>query len=82
MTMPLLFFQLNECGAVTEDPDGREVANLDAAWDVAIRAARAVMCAELDEGRLCLGCHIDVIDADGAHLLRVPFREAVTITGM
>uniref|UniRef100_UPI0035CBF07E DUF6894 family protein n=1 Tax=uncultured Sphingomonas sp. TaxID=158754 RepID=UPI0035CBF07E len=61
--------------------EGREVASLASAYDLAITAARAVMCAELDEGRLCLACHIDVIGAAGERLLHVPFSDAVTITG-
>lgn len=81
LCMPRMYFHLIECGIVTDDPEGRDVASLASAYDLAISAARAVMCAELDEGRLCLACHIDVIGETGERLLQVPFNEAVTITG-
>lgn len=76
-----LHFHLNECGTVTGDEEGREVASLASAYDLAITAARAVMCAEVAEGRLCLSCHIEVIDEHGTRVLLVPFSDAVTITG-
>lgn len=77
-----MHFLLHECGTVTDDPEGREVVDLAAARAIAITAAREVMCSELGEGRLCLSCHIEVIGPDGARLLLVPFKDAVTISGL
>lgn len=80
--MPHFYFNLYECGELTPDEEGRDVANADAARAQAIREAREIMCAEVSEGRLCLGCAIVVVDADGTETMRVPFRDAVTITGL
>lgn len=79
--MPRYHFHLHECGTVFEDVEGieREPAELRA---VAIRAARDVMCAELAEGRLCLGCCIVVEDAERREVERVHFRDAVSVTGL
>lgn len=76
------FFNLHECGKGTLDPLGMECASVDAARVEALRAAREVMCAEVNEGRLCLSCHLEVLDAQGAQVLFLPFREALEITGI
>ena len=79
--MPRYFLHLNECGSVTEDPDGVELLNLAEVRAAAMKAAREIMCAEIAEGRLCLGCQIDVADEVGFIILNLPFRDAVKITG-
>lgn len=76
------FLDLHECGKVTDDHDGQEHAGIEEVRQEAYRAAREVMCAELAEGRLCLSCHIEVRDEGAAVVLCVPFREAVTISGL
>jgi antirestriction protein ArdC len=80
--MARYFFNLHECGTVSDDPEGMERADLDHVRQEALRAAREVMCAEVNEGRLCLSCHIEVKDEDGAVVLLLPFAEALTITGL
>ena len=55
---------------------------MDEVRDEACRAARAVMCAEVSEGRLCLSCRIEVRDKTGAVVLDLPFRDAVEISGL
>jgi hypothetical protein len=79
--MPRYFFNLHECGRVTEDGEGADVVDLSAARDRAIREARAIICAEVTEGRLCLSCRIEVHDGDGRCVVAVPFREAVAASG-
>ncbi len=79
--MTLYFFHLHECGLLTSDKEGREMpvaADLHAA---AVREARAIMCAEVREGRLCLSCRIEVADEDGP-VMFVPFRDAVAVSGV
>jgi hypothetical protein len=76
------FFHLDECGSVTEDLEGREMVDLDAARAAAIVAARDVMGGELARGVLCLACHIDIVDYEGQHLMRVLFSDAVRVTGL
>ena len=80
--MARYFFHLHECGNITEDLEGVERASPEAARIEALEAARAVMCAELAEGKLCLSCHIEVQNEAGARLFVLPFKEAVSISGI
>lgn len=80
--MTRYFFHLDECGSVTEDLEGHDLVDLAAARTVAITAARDVMGGELARGAICLSCFIDIADAAGQTLMRVPFADAVRITGL
>lgn len=82
LAMARYFFHLHECGTLSEDREGVDRTTLDDVREEACRAAREVMCAEVAEGRLCLSCRIEVKDEAGAVVLDLPFREAVTITGL
>ena len=78
--MALFRFNLNECGVRYDDEEGIDVADLGAARTVAIRSARDVMCGEIADGHLCLGCSIEIVAPDGQIVDVVPFRDAVTVT--
>ena len=78
--MTCYFFNLHECGTVLEDEEGRELPDLDTARATAVADARAIMCAEVAEGRLCLSCSIVVRDAAGQEVLTVPFKDALVLT--
>ena len=80
--MPRFYFHLHECGTIIDDPEGSELADVDAARDKAVAEARQVMSSEVLEGRLCLGCCIIVEDGGHHELLRIPFREAIALTGI
>lgn len=80
--MARYFLDLHECEDITRDPEGIERAGIDEVRAEARRAARAVMCGEMVEGRLCLSCSIEVRDEAGNVVLSLPFREAVTVTGL
>ena len=80
--MARLFFHLHECGMVTRDEEGQEVVDLVAARAKAVQSARAIMCGEVTEGRLCLACHITVTNLAGDCVLTIPFREAVEVSGL
>jgi hypothetical protein len=80
--MARYFFHLHECGTVIVDKEGAELADLVAVRDRALRAARDVMAAEVLQGKLCLGCCIVVEDGGYNEVLRVPFRDAVDVTGL
>ena len=80
--MPRYHFNLNECGRVLSDDEGRDLAEGADLRSVAIAEARAIMQAEIGEGRLCLGCAVEVHSADGVLVARVTFREAVTVAGL
>lgn len=75
------FFHLHECGPVLLDREGLELADLDAVKAQAYRSARAIMSAEVEEGRLCLDCRIEVEDADRRPVMTVPFRTAIALSG-
>ena len=79
--MPRYHFHLHECGDITPDEEGVEIANLDDAHTWAIQAARDVMCGEVETGHLCLGCAIVIADAQGQEVGRVPFKQAVKVVG-
>lgn len=80
--MPKMFFHLHECGTIIPDEEGRDVPDISIARELAIEAARAIMCAELADGRLCLGCHIEIVDETGGRLLFLPFRDMIEVTGL
>lgn len=81
-SMQRYFFNLHECGSVTLDEKGIEFLAVAQAHDYALRQARAIMCAEVQEGRLCLGCNIEVRDAEGRLAVNVPFKDALTLSGL
>jgi hypothetical protein len=80
--MRRLYFHLHECGETITDDEGAEVEGLAEAQVRALREARSIMSGEVAAGRLCLSCHISVEDAQGTVLLTIPFREALTISGL
>lgn len=80
LTMTRFFLHLHECGSVTTDEEGEEFASLEHARLAAIRAARDLMCAELQNGTLCLDCHIEITSEVGTSTI-VPFGETIAITG-
>ena len=81
-TMTHYFFHLSECGVVTTDYEGRKLDSLAAARASALRDARDIMATEVQIGKLCLTCHIDIVDAGSAIITRVLFRDALEISGL
>lgn len=79
--MQRFYFHLHECGTVTEDEEGRLLADLATARAVAVEEARQVMRAEVGEGRLCLSCVLVIEDERHAEVGRVPFCEAIVVSG-
>lgn len=80
--MARYFFHFHECGTSFEDEEGAELPDIDSVRRAALKHVRGVMCGEVEEGRLCLSCHIEVTDADGRAVMTIPFRDALVITGM
>lgn len=80
--MPSYFLHLHECGEVFLADEPIERTDLDAAHLAALAGARDVMRSEIEQGRLCLSCHIEIQDHLGATLRVIPFREAVSVTGV
>lgn len=73
---------LNESGTVSSDDEGLDLVNNEEARTEAVRAARSIMIAELSEGRLCLSCCVEARGEDSRPVLTLPFRDAVTVTGI
>lgn len=80
--MARYYFHLHECGRIIHDDEGSELPTLDAARDRAVREARAIMSAEVAQGRLCLGCNIEVLDVRGRLAANIPFKEALALSGI
>lgn len=80
--MERYFFHLHECGTLISDDEGRMLPGLDAVRREAIAAARDVMANEVRAGRLCVGCCIEVKNAASQVVLKVPFRDALSISGL
>lgn len=80
--MARFYFNLHECGTVTPDEEGAVFSDTGLLRERAVQEARAIMSAEVVEGRLCLGCNIEVMDEGGRIVLDVPFREALAVSGI
>ncbi len=74
------FFNLHECGTVVHDDEGRDLDEA-ALRESAIRDARFILSSEILNGAICLDCCIVIEDEQRREVMRVPFREAVTIGG-
>jgi hypothetical protein len=80
--MPRYRFDLHECGSVVADEEGRELPDIAAARVRATMEAREIMAAEVKQGRLCLSCHIEIMDEAGRPASKILFREALYISGL
>lgn len=80
--MPLYFLDLVECGALIEDEEGETHASLDDAKRAALKAVRDVMCNEVAGGQLSLACRLDVFDDERKLVYSLPFKDALTVTGL
>ena len=80
--MSLYHFHLHECGKVSLDEEGHEVASIEQAREEAIRAARGIMCSEVASGHLCLACYILIENDQQDEVLRVQFKDAISLSGL
>ena len=74
--MPRFYFHILTRTTVIRDEEGTELADLDAARCEAINDARGMMSTAIREGRDISHRHIEICDAVGTVLLKVPFSEA------
>jgi hypothetical protein len=77
--MARYFLHINNGGGYSEDAEGQELADLDAARAAAIDGVRSLLSEEARQGQLDLSGQIEIADADGNILLTVPFSEAVEL---
>ncbi len=69
--MPLYFFHLINGAESLPDEEGIELADVEAAHDEALAAARELTDADSGDRKRWSGWCIDIVDAAGAHLLKV-----------
>jgi hypothetical protein len=80
--MAIYYFNIQECGTLDEDLVGRECADLTEAHAHAFAIARRIMSEEIREGRLCVACNVDILNAERTLIQVVPFRQALSISGL
>jgi hypothetical protein len=76
------FFHLHECGVFIPDEEGQELDDAEAARRQAVLEARHVMAAEVQTGKLCLSCRIEVVDETQRPVLAMPFKAALELSGL
>jgi hypothetical protein len=76
------FFNLREYGKIILGEDGVDHTDIGSVRLSAIRAAKDIMAAEVRGGQLCLSCHIEVFDAEGHQVLKLPFKDAIGVSGL
>ena len=78
--MPLYYFHISNGNGFTEDVEGRDCPDLDAARVVAIAAARDIMASDIRRGLLDLCSFVEIEDEEKQLRVTVPFGEAVDLT--
>lgn len=76
--MPRFYFHLYD-DDVTFDREGRELPNVAAAQEEAIKNAREIACEEVVHGHLGLNHRIEVTDSNDAPVVVVMFKEAIKL---
>lgn len=78
--MPRFYFHLRN-DVIVDDEEGKDLADLPAAREVAIHTARHLAAESVLEGRLHLGHYIEIGNEYGHIVATIAFREAVTVEG-
>jgi hypothetical protein len=77
--VPHFFLHLRDHVDELYDPDGLELADLDAVKKAVLEAARDLMAGDLRRGIIDLRYRIDAEDAEGSVVFSLPFQHAVNI---
>jgi hypothetical protein len=72
-------FNLYNGDGLVEDEEGRELDGLDEARSEALKGVRSIIADEVLQGRIDLTGRLEVVDAEGAPVLTIAFRDAVQI---
>lgn len=80
--MPLFFLHLRVQGELIPDEEGFDLPDVAAATEEAVRGARSIMSADVQQGRLHLGQSIEIADGTGQLLTKVRFEHALVIVGV
>jgi hypothetical protein len=78
--MPFYFLDVANTDILTEDTEGRELPDLEAARRAAITNIRSILSNEIAEGRLDLRGEIRIRGGSGAVLRVVPYADAIEVT--
>jgi hypothetical protein len=76
--MPKFFFNLRNDVSIN-DWEGKDLADVATARELAIKHARGIMSEDVKDGRLVLKDEIEVVDEEGESVLKLPFRDAIEI---
>src|SRR3954466_751114 len=74
--MPRFFIHVRQGDTLSEDPEGNEFPNPEAAWEEAWAAACELIAAQLRENKFSNG-QIEVWDEAGRRLATVPFYDVI-----
>ena len=77
--MARFFFHLRDGTDVLLDPEGRELAGVDAIPPLALEEARSIVSGDALSGTIMLNQRIDVEDETGQLIHSLSFEDAVTI---
>lgn len=78
--MPRFYFHVFN-DETTIDDEGADLADLEAARQNAIKAARGLVCESVNHGHLNLDHRIEITNEQNARVLTLTYREAFTIEG-
>jgi hypothetical protein len=76
--MPRFFFNLRDDVSI-EDCEGKELADVEMARQLAVQHARGMMSEDIKDGRLMLKDEIEVVDEAGRQVISLSFRDAIDI---
>jgi hypothetical protein len=77
--MPLYFLDICNTDIKASDPEGHQLADLEAARREAIASIRSILSHEVAEGRLDLRGEIRIEDEQGNVVRVVPYADAIEI---
>lgn len=77
--MPRFYFHVCNGTGFVEDEEGRELPDLEAARQEAIKGARSIMADDLYRGQLDLSSFIEIEDEAHVHQLTIAFADLVEI---
>lgn len=78
--MPRFYLHVCNGDGFTEDEEGRELRDLDAARQIAINGLRGILSEEMKAGQLNMASFIEIEDANRELVMIVPFAEAVSVS--
>lgn len=79
--MPRFYFHLRN-DIVSDDEEGRELPDMNAAREAAREDARDMAAENVRAGKLDLSHYIEVTDESGEPLFRVSFGDVIRISGL